>query len=804
MRLPLMIVTAFVFTVLSWFTSSTAWAISASCSAFPSELTRVEGEPGAISLAFNYSNDSNSTVTFTTTTFSSAFGSGSESMLAVAPDVGAAQNPAVQTFALPSGQDTIRIEITSDATGATALAGCDYTLTILPTGADTDNDGLLDAWETSGVDVDLDGTSDIFLPGAVVGRKDLYLEVDCMVKDGDGNGTLGDATDHSHCPLEDAIVDAVQAYADAPVANSDGTTGVQLHVDTGPLFGAGSVIEVSGIGGVVGTYGDLGGGGDMIDETGNEIIDWDGAAGNPGTSYYDLKDANFDSRRMFVYRYGLFGHQTNARRATNDCTTGVAEGIPSNDFFVTLGGTNTNGDPCWQADVNGFSVGSRAQQAGTLMHELGHTLGLRHGGGDGVNRKPNYLSVMNYAFQSCNVPASPAGMLPGGCDYSPNDLADLDETSLDECAGIGGGLGFGSMDWDSDMTLEGVTCLQPDNVNVSSDINDDDTCVTAGDNGVLDSVPEGDDMVEGTKIVDGADFTCNSTVMGDDVQAKAVGNSQPNLLESFDDWSNIVYPFRTLEVFAAGEADPVQDEPDPTVLKEASELLSRRLEPVLLLEKSGPNTALPGETLTFELLVRNEGMGPALNVLLTDTLPDASVQEFNLEALTVGQEVVKRIGFTVPEDACPEELMNSVSADYEDFVGKALTTDDSVQVVVLDVVPPVLEVAVSPNTLWPPNHKLVEIEAWVVATDECDPDPEIRLVSITSNEPDNGGGDGDTSGDVHGADFGAHDTSFVVRAERSGRGAGRIYTVTYEAEDNSGNVSTAAATILVPLSRRSD
>ena len=38
-------------------------------------------------------------------------------------------------------------------------------------------------------------------------------------------------------------------------------------------------------------------------------------------------------------------------------------------------------------------------QAGTLMHELGHNLGLRHGGDDHTKYKPNYLSVMNYAFQ---------------------------------------------------------------------------------------------------------------------------------------------------------------------------------------------------------------------------------------------------------------------------------------------------------------------------------------------------------------------------------------------------------------------
>ncbi len=42
------------------------------------------------------------------------------------------------------------------------------------------------------------------------------------------------------------------------------------------------------------------------------------------------------------------------------------------------------------------------------MHEFGHTLGLQHGGSDGLNNKPNYLSVMNYTWQACQVPARAA------------------------------------------------------------------------------------------------------------------------------------------------------------------------------------------------------------------------------------------------------------------------------------------------------------------------------------------------------------------------------------------------------------
>lgn len=64
---------------------------------------------------------------------------------------------------------------------------------------------------------------------------------------------------------------------------------------------------------------------------------------------------------------------------------------------------------------------------------MGHNLGLRHGGEDHTQWKPNYLSVMNYSFQT-------RGLIQGGTmghfDYSRYDLADIDENSLDETNGI--------------------------------------------------------------------------------------------------------------------------------------------------------------------------------------------------------------------------------------------------------------------------------------------------------------------------------------------------------------------------------
>ncbi len=65
------------------------------------------------------------------------------------------------------------------------------------------------------------------------------------------------------------------------------------------------------------------------------------------------------------------------------------------------------------------------------MHELGHTLGLHHGGNVDANYKPNYLSIMNYAFTYDRLlPTRPL-------DYSYGNCIDLDESSLDEFKGIG-------------------------------------------------------------------------------------------------------------------------------------------------------------------------------------------------------------------------------------------------------------------------------------------------------------------------------------------------------------------------------
>ena len=119
---------------------------------------------------------------------------------------------------------------------------------------------------------------------------------------------------------------------------------------------------------------------------------------------------------------------------------------------------------------------------------------------------------------------------------------------------------------------------------------------------------------------------------------------------------------------------------------------------------------------------------------------------------------------------------------------------------ICDEIPPTLEVSLTPDQLWPANHKYVTVQAMVTATDNFDPNPTITLLSVTSNEPDNeqGNGDGNTINDIVIVD----DYTFKLRAERSAQGTGRIYTITYQVTDACGNVNTQSATVTVPKSMK--
>lgn len=122
-------------------------------------------------------------------------------------------------------------------------------------------------------------------------------------------------------------------------------------------------------------------------------------------------------------------------------------------------------------------------------------------------------------------------------------------------------------------------------------------------------------------------------------------------------------------------------------------------------------------------------------------------------------------------------------------------------VTVQDTTPPNLIVNFNRTFLWPPNHKMHVIEADVQVEDDCDPNATFKLISVESSEPDDGRGDGHTTGDIQGVEAGTDDASFALRAERSGPGNGRVYSVIYEASDTSENTALDTAYVIVPHDR---
>jgi hypothetical protein len=117
---------------------------------------------------------------------------------------------------------------------------------------------------------------------------------------------------------------------------------------------------------------------------------------------------------------------------------------------------------------------------------------------------------------------------------------------------------------------------------------------------------------------------------------------------------------------------------------------------------------------------------------------------------------------------------------------------------VVDTVPPQINVQLAPASLWPPNHRMVDIVASVTSQDACG-GLTVILESVTSNEPDDatGSGDGMTANDIQDATTGTEDLQFKLRAERNTAGGGRTYTVVYRSTDSHGNASSKSVSVLV-------
>ena len=221
---------------------------------------------------------------------------------------------------------------------------------------------------------------------------------------------------------------------------------------------------------------------------------------------------------------------------------------------------------------------------------------------------------------------------------------------------------------------------------------------------------------------------------------------------------------------------------------------------------AAPSPGEKGESLTYSINVVNNGPQTALETIVSDPLPaglafasaSAGCSETggtvtcNLGDLAAAAnrdlEIVGEISCALSDGT----ILSNTASTSSDTVDPDFTNNsDTVDVAVFDTTPPVIDaLSVTPDSLWPPNHKMHLVTADVFVTDTCDPTPVCSIVDVTSDEPVNGLGDGNTEPDwvLNG------DLTAELRAERAGPKDGRVYTLTVECTDASGNTSLPAHT----------
>lgn len=211
----------------------------------------------------------------------------------------------------------------------------------------------------------------------------------------------------------------------------------------------------------------------------------------------------------------------------------------------------------------------------------------------------------------------------------------------------------------------------------------------------------------------------------------------------------------------------------------------------------------PGPGLIEKIIALNFTTKPVITLLgESEMVLECGVDTFFDPGATAedafGADVLVEIGGDIVDPMRPG--IYTVTYNATDNSGNA--ADQVIRtVIVQDTIPPNFQsLHAEPDLLWPPNHKLVPVNFYVDVVDICDQEPSVVLTSVTSNEPDDalGNGDGNTKGDIQGVDIGTPDFSILLRAERLGKGDGRIYSITYSATDESGNQATSEITVTVP------
>lgn len=130
--------------------------------------------------------------------------------------------------------------------------------------------------------------------------------------------------------------------------------------------------------------------------------------------------------------------------------------------------------------------------------------------------------------------------------------------------------------------------------------------------------------------------------------------------------------------------------------------------------------------------------------------------------------------------------------DHDDPNPANNTAQLLVNVVPFDTIAPGIEVTLTPTVLWPADGRMVRVAAHIRVRDDQDPNPVIKLESITASENRRG------LIDIGAALFGTDDRQFLLRAQNlTATGPARVYTATYSATDWAGNKTFYSTTISV-------
>ena len=255
---------------------------------------------------------------------------------------------------------------------------------------DADHDGICSTWEVDRtVERSGGGSYTLFEQPAGDNTPDVYYEIDCMKN-----------ASEDYCPLQSDI-DAVKASFDR--------RGIKLHVllDDKNLPVSSSFHVWS----------------DSDSVRTNDFVST--KSDNYGTSAErnggTLGQGNNNNlkAKLSVVRYIAAVKFINTGTSTACGSSGIAE-FKGNDAVVAKG--------C------GFGTNPREEMRGTIMHEIGHNLGLKHGGGDDTQCKVNQFGVMSYKGQV------PTNLVPKPTSSQKDD----NDGVVDKVAGVGWILDYNS------------------------------------------------------------------------------------------------------------------------------------------------------------------------------------------------------------------------------------------------------------------------------------------------------------------------------------------------------------------------